>query len=57
MALQVNNAANIALRAKVDLAEISVSETYLLHRSRCRLGLNKLELNYTYVIYYEFSDR
>ncbi len=27
--LQVNNAANIALRVKVDLAEISASETYL----------------------------
>ncbi len=29
MSLQVNNAANITLRAKVDLEEISASETYL----------------------------
>jgi hypothetical protein len=29
MALQVNNATNITLRAKVDLEEISASETYV----------------------------
>jgi hypothetical protein len=42
MALQVNNAANIALRAKVDLAEISVSETYLYTEAGVDLGQTNL---------------
>jgi hypothetical protein len=42
MALSVNNAANIALKAQFDLAEISASGTYLQIGTSVELDQTKL---------------